>query len=144
MRVHIGLVMVAGLLVGVYGPTRGAEKKGATALEGTWVVISITEGGKEDAGFKNVELAFKGNTIANKSKRGDRKLTFKIDPKKKTIDLVRVGGPGKEQPAKGIYRLKGDVLTVCHSRPGEDRPKDFTAEKGSGNALIVLKSDKSK
>ena len=144
MRRYVLLALVVGFLVGAAEPQKDKGKQGATALEGTWVVISITEGGKEDDGFKNAEMVFKGNTMTIKTKQGDRKATFKIDPKKETIDLVRAFGPAKEESAKGIYQLKGDELKVCHSRPGGDRPQDFTAGKGSGNFLIVLKRAKTK
>jgi uncharacterized protein (TIGR03067 family) len=144
MKRYVVLALVVGFLVGADDPQKAKGKEGATALEGTWVVISITEGGKEDDGFKNAEMVFEGNTITIKTKQGDRKATFKIDPQKKTIDLVRAWVSAKEELAKGIYQLKGDELKVCHSRPGGDRPKDFMAGKGSGNTLIVLKRAKTK
>jgi hypothetical protein len=31
---------------------------------------------------------------------------------------------------KGIYRFKGDTLSICSS-VGADRPKDFTSKAGS-------------
>lgn len=41
---------------------------------------------------------------------------------------------------KGIYRLEGDLLTVCHNpmKGGEPRPTTFASEPGSGLVLGVF------
>jgi uncharacterized protein (TIGR03067 family) len=144
MNRYVLAALSVGLLVGADDPSKDKGKKGATALEGTWVVVSATEGGREDKDLKNVEIVFKGNNIVLKTKDGDITATFRIDPKKKTFDLTPADGPGKGKTFKGIFQLKGDELKVCHAPPGKDRPKDFTSEKGSRNVLVVLKRAKDK
>jgi len=47
------------------------------------------------------------------------------------------GDPKKE--AKGIWKVEGDTLTICRARPGQQRPSEFTAPKGSGRELLVFK-----
>jgi uncharacterized protein (TIGR03067 family) len=143
MRAQVGLVLVAGLLVGVDEPSNGKEKKGAKGLEGTWAVVSFTRDGKKDEGVKDDKVIFKGKSLTVKTKRGEEKAAFQIDPKRKAIDIT-VKDNGREETMKGIFRLKGDELTVCHSLPGQNRPKDFTAEKGSHRVLTVLKRSKDK
>jgi uncharacterized protein (TIGR03067 family) len=143
MRIQVGLVLVTGLVIESVGPTRGEEKKGAKGLEGTWVVVSATREGKEPEGVRGNKVVFSGNSVTVHTKNGELKATFKTDPKKKTIDIT-VAEQGQKEVMKGVYKINGDELKVCHSRPGQGRPKDFTAEKGSGNTLIVLKRTKDK
>jgi uncharacterized protein (TIGR03067 family) len=191
--------LAVGLLVAADEPKKDRAKKEATALEGTWVVVSATQDGNEMEVPKDWLLVFKGKTVTlnrDKSwflpigifvpvdfqigpiypqfriikgklvpipfntkskpvdkkdftfkidfkkgkvegevynKKGDIESTFKIDPKKKTIDVTK---PGVTWPIKGIYSLKGQELKVCI---GETRPKDLTCKKGSGRFLVVLK-----
>jgi uncharacterized protein (TIGR03067 family) len=144
MKKFILVALAAGLLVGADDPKKGDGKKGAKGLEGTWTIVSFTQNGKDNDELKDTQVVFKGKNVTVKTKDGDQKGTFQIDPKKKTIDLTPTEGGQKGKTMKGIYQLKGDDLKVCHSRVGKDRPKDFTAGEGSGNALIVLKRAKAK
>jgi uncharacterized protein (TIGR03067 family) len=143
MKIEVGLVLVAGLVIESYGATRGPEKKVAKGLEGTWVVVSFTRHGRKDESSNGDKVTFKGKSLTVKTKQGEQKGAFQIDPKTKTIDIT-VKDHGREETARGIFRLNGDDLTICFSRRGQDRPKEFTAEDGSRNTLIVLKRDKSK
>jgi uncharacterized protein (TIGR03067 family) len=138
MRRFILASLVVGLVVGVDNPMNDDE---ATALEGTWVIVSVTGDGKEIETGKGAKLTFKGRATTLKFKGRDQKATVKIDPKNKTIDLTP--DERNQGTTKGIYRLRGDELTICHGHPGMDPPNDFTAERGSGCVLIVLKRDKS-
>ncbi len=40
---------------------------------------------------------------------------------------------------RGIYKFDGETLTYCWGPPNKDRPKEFTAPKGSGRTLVSLK-----
>jgi uncharacterized protein (TIGR03067 family) len=130
--------LVVGLVVGADSPMNDDE---ATALEGTWVIVSVTGDGKEIETGKGAKLTIKGTATTLSFQGRDQNATVKIDPKKKTIDLTP--DEGNQETTKGIYRLRGDELTICHAHPGMDPPKNFTAEKGSGQVLIVLKRAKS-
>jgi uncharacterized protein (TIGR03067 family) len=134
--------LAAGLLLAADKPNKDDGNKKAKGLEGTWVVVSLTANGKPNDDAKDTKVVFEGKNITVKTKNGDRKSTFKIDPKKKTIDIVRKEKDG-EKTSKGIYQLKGDELKICFARPDKDRPKDFTAAEDSGHTLVVLKRAKS-
>jgi uncharacterized protein (TIGR03067 family) len=142
MKRLILAALVVGLVVGADKPKKDDGQKGATALEGTWVVVSVTEDGREKEKGKGAQLVFQGKTVTVKTPEGDHKGTFKIDTKKKTIDLTP-DDKGKKV-MKGIYQLKGGDLELCFARPDKDRPKDFTAGKASGQGIVLLKLTKSK
>jgi uncharacterized protein (TIGR03067 family) len=141
MRRFILVALVVGLVVGADKPKKDG-KNGATPLEGTWTVVSATEDGREREEAKGTQIIFKGKTVTSKSMGKEHKGTIKVDPKNKTIDIT----PNEEntKTAKGIYQLKGDKLKLCLARSGKDRPKDFTADKRSGQGIMVLKLAKSK
>jgi uncharacterized protein (TIGR03067 family) len=146
MKRYVVLALVVGFLIGADDPKKDKGKKGATALEGTWVVVSVTKDGKEDDKAEGDKLVVKGKTMTALTKEGKRRGagTFTAAPKQHTIDFTYTEGPDKDKTQKGIYSLKGDELKVCMADPGKDRPKDLTAGKGSGNVLIVFKRAKAK
>src|SRR5262245_20201656 len=54
------------------------------------------------------------------------------------IDLVSAGWPA-ERVERAIWTVDGDRLTICIGRPYDPRPTDYSAPKGSGRYLIVLR-----
>jgi uncharacterized protein (TIGR03067 family) len=55
------------------------------------------------------------------------------------VDFTSDGWAGVKH---GIWKQDGDTVTVCESAPDGPRPTEFTAPKGSGRSLWVLKSVK--
>jgi uncharacterized protein (TIGR03067 family) len=131
------LALAAGLLV-------AAEKtdKGGKSLEGTWLIVSVTQDGKADDKAKDHKVVFEGNKMTVDTEKGQHKGTFSLDPKKKTIDIMPSEGNNKGKTFKGIYELKGNDLKLCFTRPDNERPKEFKSEAGSGCVLAVLKRAK--
>ena len=70
---------------------------------------------------------------------------IELDPSRepRTIDLIPDGGPKRGEHVPGIYKLEGDVLTICTAGPGQPRPKKFQASKGSGCTLQTFQRERS-
>jgi len=62
---------------------------------------------------------------------------IELDPSRspQTIDVIPDGGPNRGEHILGIYKLDGNTITICMAGPGQTRPKEFKAEKGSGCSL---------
>jgi len=69
--------------------------------------------------------------------------SFTIDPDKnpKTIDYTFSEGEEKGQNFHAIYELNGDSFKHCGVMNG-DRPKDFSADAGSENYLVMFEREK--
>jgi uncharacterized protein (TIGR03067 family) len=67
-------------------------------------------------------------------------VSFDIDPRvlPKTSDDTINEGENKGKQIQGIYQLEGDTLTSCVAKVGNERPKEFAADKGSGHTLRVF------
>lgn len=59
-----------------------------------------------------------------------------------TIDVIPDGGPAQGKRVLGIYKLDGDVLTICMADVDGARPKEFTAEKGAKQTLTVFRRER--
>jgi uncharacterized protein (TIGR03067 family) len=136
------VALAVGLLVGADKPKKD---KGTTVLEGTWVIVSLTENGfKSDETGKD-KVVFQGkNMTVKREEITPQRLTYKIDPDKKTIDIISAEGDDKDKTFKGIYQLKKRELKICFAPPDKDRPKEFTSEEHSYHTLLVLKRAKPK
>jgi RNA polymerase sigma factor (sigma-70 family) len=139
----LGLAWGAGLAPG--GGQAGKSDK--QLLQGRWRIVSAEIGGKKapDDEFQRMQenpLVFKGDTV-----RVRLQSDYKIDPTKnpKEIDITPQEGPENEKGKtfRGIYRLKGDELTLCIPlMPDRDRPTSFTSEEGTLVCVVVLKREK--
>lgn len=136
------LALAVGLVVAADKPTRGDGKKGPKGLEGTWEIVAATEDGRPDDVHKGQKVIFKGKNVTLHAGQGDQKATFRIDPKTKAMDITPTGGDHDGQTFKGIYELKKGRLKICLAPPGQDRPKKFASEEGSGVILAVLERPK--
>lgn len=115
--------------------SRAGGDKELKKLEGTWVLVSGEQGGKDlpEEVIKGAKLVIKGNKHI--VQMGEEKIigTHELDPttKPKSIDATKTEGPEKGKKILGIYEIKGDTFKVCFGEPGKDRPKEFTGKAGS-------------
>ncbi len=95
---------------------------------------------------------FKGSMVAYEDDRATlyrdgevfRRGIVTLDPAKspKRINTWDLGGPYEDQTVPGIYEIDGDTLKICFSRPGIERPTEFTTKKASGLPLLRLQAEK--
>ena len=112
--------------------------------QGIWQVTSFMRNGKETAketvdsierlvdgkhvGWKRDGKRFAGTTV---------ELNPEVNPK--TRDVSPDGGTMKGEKLLGIYKLEGDILTICMAPKGKDRPTKFEAIPGTDDTLMVFK-----
>ncbi len=53
------------------------------------------------------------------------------------IDITAIEGPHANQTAQGLIQAKDQVLTICHTMPGQARPSELASHAGSGAQLVV-------
>jgi uncharacterized protein (TIGR03067 family) len=141
----LGLTFLPALYVAAV-PVKPAKKKQDPAqeikkLQGTWRIIfyetdGITYSADRLAGLGL--LTFKGSNYSWTSDATPGKIV-QIDPntQPKTITYEFTAGSNKGKKELGIYELKGDTFKDCFAQPGEKRPTDFSAQRGSGHSLVI-------
>jgi uncharacterized protein (TIGR03067 family) len=149
MRWHAVLVVMVAALIAADDPKEDAAKKELAKLEGKWSVSTYEREGKTlGAGIaRNIKYSFKGDVqtlTGGIGFTGGKEAQIKLDPAKKPaeIDLTPLDGKNKGQTFQGIYKLEGDKLTICVTRPGGGRPKEFATKAGSGTVLVSHERDK--
>jgi uncharacterized protein (TIGR03067 family) len=116
----------------------------ATVFEGEWQMVSGTMNGvaMDASTVQWVKRVTRGNqTSVIAGPQTMLKVEFTFDPATSpaSIDYLNLHGPAKGKRQQGIYRLEGDVLTVCTGAPDGARPGEFTSPQGEGRALTVWK-----
>lgn len=112
----------------VAASVRADDKKDAPKLDGTWTATLWQRGpGVVGADKVDTELVIKGNAFEYPKgiNRVAPKGTFKADAAQGTIDFTPDAGPAKGKTLPGIYKIEGNVLTICFTAAGGERPKAF-------------------
>jgi uncharacterized protein (TIGR03067 family) len=114
--------------------------------QGTWVATSsVYNGEKAPADLvRTIKRAVAGDHVVwmrgEKSFAGTRiELYPREEPK--AIDVIPDGGPNRGHRVLGIYKLEGNALTICMASPGQVRPREFKADKGSGHTLRTFERE---
>jgi uncharacterized protein (TIGR03067 family) len=108
--------------------------------QGTWIATSSTFDGQKapDEIARSIQRIVTENHVVWE-RHGKRFAGTKIelaptaDPK--NIDVIPDGGRNRGERVLGIYKLDEYRLTICMAAPGQRRPTEFKAEKGSGWTL---------
>ena len=129
------------------GSLASAADGGRTELEGVWDCTGATIDGRSlpEEAAKTLKLTLTAGRY--KSERGDQVLFDSIDrvdaaKNPKQIDMVGTEGELKGKSALGIYKVDGDMLTICYVMPGKERPVGFDSQPQSGAFLVTYKRAK--
>jgi uncharacterized protein (TIGR03067 family) len=112
--------------------------------QGTWVGVLSRRDGREAprAVVESVTRTVEGDHVVWK-RDGKNFAGTKIvlDPGRTpaAIDVIPDGGPSRGKRVLGIYRLEGDRLSLCMADPDRPRPREFKAEAGSHNTLMIFR-----
>lgn len=142
------LLMSLAIILCFISPILGAAggAKDQQFLQGTWIVVSMHEGGEgaPEELLKTLIVVIAKDRLTIKDKNKDKtvtELSFKMDPaaRPKSVDFTFLDGRDKGKTELGIYAFEGDKVRFCVGGPGKSRPADFASPKGSDIGLIVLK-----
>jgi len=119
-----------------------AKNSDLDRITGVWKLLKA-RGDGEDAltdFVAPVRLTFDtdGTVNVQGTPKGD-KGTFKIDAEANPKQITLVTGE-KNEAVPGIYQFDGDKLVLCFTEiaAGKERPKEFTAAKGTKQIVFVL------
>lgn len=125
-----------------------AIRKDRAALQGTWKVVGSEQDGEKVPAkeIQNLFLIFKDDTIhIREGGKTSERFRYLIDPtrKIKEIDLTIQEGAQKGRTDRAIYRIEGNVLTICiQSNKDAPRPREFATRERSNLWLVILERTK--
>jgi uncharacterized protein (TIGR03067 family) len=113
---------------------------GLKQLQGEWPMQSLGSTKPAAELAKQFQVSIKGDRWTLTSGKKGKLTTWhiKVDTSKKpmTIDVFVKDGDKQTIVWRGIYKLEGDLLTVCRTTGDSGRPTSFEP-KGSKGMLIV-------
>jgi uncharacterized protein (TIGR03067 family) len=121
----LSLAMLAAVSAG------DAQDKKKATFEGAWVGTSWKRGPGEvprDKVATELVLTAGAYEFPKGINRISKKGAIKVDDTKGTIDFTPEDGPAKGKTLQGIYKIEGDVLTLCFTGAGGARPKEFKSD----------------
>jgi uncharacterized protein (TIGR03067 family) len=137
------LACACGLSLAPDPPPRADSDKTEEKIQGTWLLDRVETDGKQvqDPKYEGATATFDKGKVRTVDKDETKEGEYKIDASSnpKSIDLVYKPKKGGEYLFRGIYRLEGDVLTLCLVGPEGERQKEFVTKPGQGQYLQVWK-----
>jgi uncharacterized protein (TIGR03067 family) len=105
-------------------------------LQGDWDLVSETYRGQTHT-RKMTAVIYK-DSLALVTKDWTSRYRFTLDPKAKppTIDM-RLAGDSHRMHA--VYRLRGDVLTICYHMANRDTPPKELTDKDRNHCVLVFR-----
>jgi len=134
--------LVLGLAFTLTAPAPKETPKEVPKIEGEWTVESF-DGDGEKGPDGSVIFVFTESKVSVKEGKRDKaeEASYTVDLKKKpaTID-IRPGRPGgKDEIVLGIIEVTGDVMKLCFTKEGGERPTEFKGNKDKRTAMLTLK-----
>ena len=149
-----------GMAVAALALAAGCGKKPGTApepppappsLAGGWTLIGLETAkgkdpdvAKEPAEERKIQATADKMTPTKKGGKPDEPFSYKLDATKTPheIDMTKTRN-GKAETMYGIYKLEGDILTICgvESANPADRPKEFKIGPDGKEIILTLKKD---
>lgn len=126
----VRMILVAALVVPTWGL---AEERGADASKvvGTWTVTGSETDGKRataaDVKGKTVKVTRDTITCADGTGKSEMACKYTIDTSATPwkITMTCTEGEHKDKTLKGVVKLEGDTLRICHAKPDADAPAGF-------------------
>jgi uncharacterized protein (TIGR03067 family) len=128
------------------GPQGENPKTDKELIQGTWVIVSAKEGGRDTPEPRGTRIIITADLLTFQPKNAQSEkdtlgLSYTLDPtqRPKAIDTSHELEPGKPFIDLGVYSLDGDTLKLCLEAAGKPRP--ITLESGAGESSVsyVLK-----
>jgi RNA polymerase sigma factor (sigma-70 family) len=140
---------------GEEGPQPGGprpEARDAAEIRGQWEVLYLAgtvAGKREGYAMPYLIVPITDKTInlpALTGKPNDPMnyvggMPYTLDPGRKSGAIDMQAGPVGGKALRGIYRLKGDILTICYDESDRGRPETFAANKPSECLIILRRQD---
>jgi uncharacterized protein (TIGR03067 family) len=136
------LLLGLSLVVGAPGLKDRPAKQ--DSIEGEWAIVSRIIGGREDAKASGSSADFRitaDRWVLLNPGGASNESELKLDSSAKppTLTTSPLGGaPAAGGHLIGIYKLEGDMLTICYVFQGE-RPTKFESPAGTDTRLMTLK-----
>lgn len=111
-----------------------AEEKAASdtsKLVGTWTVTAAEKDGKRETASdikgKQVKITRDTITCMSGTAKTEMSCSYTLDTSATPwkISMNCTEGEHKDKTLKGIVRLEGDTLRICHAKPDKDVPTGF-------------------
>lgn len=114
--------------------------KALAGIQGDWVLNSLTAAGKSVERPAARAFSVRGKIGSHEPAAGP--LLVQFGGGEKAADAGYEGKGGFQVVRRGIYKLDGDVLTICLAASGKDRPTEFASTPGNGAELRVYQRAK--
>jgi uncharacterized protein (TIGR03067 family) len=109
--------------------------------DGTWKPVSVELGGQPlpDEVLQTMELMLEGNSYVMRAGEQLDRGTIALDEETLPLrmDIAGTRGPNAGKHIPAIWRLDGDLLTICYGLEGESRPFSFAT--GANPKLFLVK-----
>ena len=137
-------LLVAGLILGIGAPApKEAPKKASESkLEGLWEISKFTVAGAVNTdGASRLEFAADGTfTFHWVKQKFAKQYKSNADSSKSPAELDWWLGSDEKKFLRGIYKIDGDILTVCFEDGFDSkRPTKFESLKGTKTMIWTLK-----